>query len=103
MAPCLDVHGLSKSYLHNRVLADVSLSVEPGQIHALLGANGSGKSTLVKCVTGVVSPDPGARISISGVPAESGYTPNRAHELGIRVVHQEAPLVDGLAVSDSVA
>jgi len=103
MAPCLDVHGLSKSYLHNRVLADVSLSVEPGQIHALLGANGSGKSTLVKCVTGVVSPDPGARISISGAPAESGYTPSRAHQLGIRVVHQEAPLVDGLAVADSVA
>jgi ribose transport system ATP-binding protein len=102
-APCLEVSDLSKTYLHTRVLHDASLVVEPGQIHALLGANGSGKSTLVKCVTGVVAPDHGARIAIDGAAPSGGFSPTRAHRLGIRVVHQEAPLVDGLPVADSVA
>ncbi len=102
-APSLEVLDLSKTYNENTVLRGVGLTVMPGQIHALLGANGSGKSTLVKCVTGVVSPDPGATISICGRAMEHGFSPGRADEVGVRVVHQDAPLVDALPVAESVA
>jgi ABC-type sugar transport system ATPase subunit len=102
-APCLEVSGLSKTYLQTRVLADAAMRIGRGEIHALLGANGSGKSTLVKCVTGVVPPDPGAAIAVDGAPPVGALSPGRAHALGIRVVHQEAPLVDGLAIADSIA
>src|ERR1700761_9083 len=102
-APCLVVSDLSKTYVGNRVLRDAELTVEAGQIHALLGANGSGKSTFVKCVTGVVAPDSGARIAINGGTPSSGFSPQEAEAAGIRVVHQEAPLIDTLPVADSIA
>ena len=102
-APCLEATGLSKTYLQTRVLAEAAMRIGRGEIHALLGANGSGKSTLVKCVTGVVAPDSGAAIAVDGREPVGALSPGRAHELGIRVVHQEAPLVDGLAIADSIA
>jgi len=80
----------------------VSLDIEPGSVHALLGANGSGKSTLVRMVTGVYPLD-GGEIRIDGSPVSSGWTPAAAAAAGIRVVHQEAPLVDNLSIAESVA
>ncbi|QEO14392.1 ABC transporter ATP-binding protein [Agromyces intestinalis] len=52
----LAVHNVSFGYRKNWVLTDVSLTVEPGRLHALLGPNGSGKSTLSKVITGVHRP-----------------------------------------------
>jgi len=83
-------------------LDEVSLDLIPGQIHALLGANGSGKSTLVKIMSGVYAPDAGALLFESTRLAGMG-SPAGAAERGVRVVHQEAPLIDTLSVTEAVA
>ena len=57
MAPRLEIKGLSKFFPGVRALDDVSMSVEAGEIRALLGENGAGKSTLGKIVAGVYSRD----------------------------------------------
>ena len=55
----LEATGVEKRYGAVTALRDASLSVRPGEIHALMGANGAGKSTLVKVLTGAVKPDAG--------------------------------------------
>ena len=67
-APVLDASGVAKSYGAVAALRNASLSVLPGEVHALMGANGAGKSTLVKILTGAVRPDRG-RILLRGAGA----------------------------------
>ena len=55
----LEARGLRKTYGPVVALASANLSVQSGEVHALLGANGAGKSTLVKLLTGVTKPDEG--------------------------------------------
>ncbi len=98
----LRAEGLSKTFGSARVLRDAELEIKAGEIHALLGANGSGKSTLIKCITGVERPDPGARLEIDGHDVLGAYSTTVAHELGVRVVHQEAPLIDNLTIAETV-
>lgn len=81
-------------------LADGNLSVESGQVVALLGANGSGKSTLSKIITGVVSPDDG-KLSVDGKPVRFN-TPQAARRLGISAVYQELSLIQDLTVSENI-
>ncbi|TIU24583.1 MAG: ATP-binding cassette domain-containing protein, partial [Mesorhizobium sp.] len=57
--PRLTLSGISKSFPGVRALHDVSLSLYPGQVTALIGENGAGKSTLVKIMTGIYQPDAG--------------------------------------------
>jgi len=52
MVPRLEIAGMTKHFGPVIALEDVSLTIEPGTFHALLGENGAGKSTLVKCVMG---------------------------------------------------
>ncbi|TIN51707.1 MAG: ATP-binding cassette domain-containing protein, partial [Mesorhizobium sp.] len=61
----LDATGVAKNYGAVSALRDASLSVLPGEVHALMGANGAGKSTLVKILTGAIPADAG-RILIRG-------------------------------------
>ena len=49
----LEIDGLSKSFGKNKVLKDIHLHVEPGQILGLMGENGAGKSTMMKCLFGI--------------------------------------------------
>ncbi|WP_431839284.1 ATP-binding cassette domain-containing protein [Gordonia hongkongensis] len=58
MVEALEVANLSKSFGGQRALADVSLSLGPGEIRALVGQNGCGKSTLIKVLAGYHEPDP---------------------------------------------
>ncbi len=58
-APSLETIGMTKIFGPLVALDDVSLAVESGAFHALLGENGAGKSTLVKCIMGFYSPDKG--------------------------------------------
>ncbi|NCB32061.1 MAG: sugar ABC transporter ATP-binding protein, partial [Clostridia bacterium] len=81
-----------KSFGHIRALHDVSLSVFPGEVLALVGDNGAGKSTLIKILTGVLQPDSGA-IEFEGCRYEQ-LTPKKSMEAGLSAVYQDLALVE---------
>ena len=98
--PLLEVAGLTKSFLRQRVLNGVDLTLHSGEIHALLGENGAGKSTLIKAVTGVVQRDAGT-VMLDGVE----IMPRDAEEavkLGIATVYQEVNLLPNLTVAENL-
>jgi ABC-type sugar transport system ATPase subunit len=98
----LAVTDIRKTFPGTVALDDVSLQVGAGEVHALLGANGSGKSTLVKVLTGVYQPDAGS-IEIGDRRVSSFGSPSEAGALGIAALHQDAPLVDTLTVTECIA
>lgn len=98
--PAVAVHGLVKSYPGVRALEGVSLSVNAGEVRALLGKNGAGKSTLVKIIAGAVRPDAG-HVALAGeVVALASPADARSH--GVAVVHQELSLVPGMTVAENL-
>ena len=99
MSAVLELDGISKSFGPNRVLRGVSLSVERGQIYALMGANGAGKSTLIKVLAGVHQADSGT-IRLGGETV-SISDPLSAQRLGIATVHQNPN--DGVVLDMTVA
>ena len=78
----------------------ISLSVAPGQVHALLGENGAGKTTLMNVLYGLTQPDEG-EILVDGKPARFG-SPKDAIGAGIGMVHQHFMLVPVFTVADNV-
>lgn len=88
-----------------KALDNANFTFQDGRIHAVLGANGSGKSTLVKVLTGIYHADrnSGAKITVCDQTVDDIHTPNEAHELGIRVVHQESPLIFSFTVAECIA
>ena len=99
-APILDASGVAKRYGAVAALRDASLSVLPGEVHALMGANGAGKSTLVKILTGAVRPDAG-RILVRGEPRDV-HSPADARRAGLVSVYQEPALIPDLDVADNL-
>jgi simple sugar transport system ATP-binding protein len=79
---------------------DVNLTVQPGEIHAVLGENGAGKSTLMKVAFGVVQPDSGT-IEIDG-RAVTVRNPQEARAHGVAMVFQHFSLFDTLTVAENV-
>jgi ABC-type uncharacterized transport system ATPase subunit len=100
MTARLSLHGISKRYPAVIANDDVSLAVEPGQIHAILGENGAGKSTLMKIVYGVVRPDAG-ELRWNG-KAVNVRSPKEARALGIAMVFQHFSLFDTLTAAENV-
>lgn len=98
--PRLQITGLDKSYGAAYALRDVSLSVAPGEIHALCGHNGAGKSTLIKILSGVIEPDAGL-IQLNG-SAVGFRNPQQAQQAGVALVDQEISLIEALTVSDNI-
>ena len=96
----LEAIGLSKRFGTVLALDDVSLQLERGSVHALLGENGAGKSTLVKCVMGYYPPDAG-RVKVGGVEARIG-SPRDAAALGVGMVYQHFTLVDNMTVAENL-
>jgi ribose transport system ATP-binding protein len=96
----LAVASLRKSYGDREVLRGVSLTLQEGEIRALLGANGAGKSTLIGCLSGATRPDSGS-ISING-NAFPSMTPRSAFEQGIAVIYQHFSLIPPLSVADNI-
>ncbi|MBS1678887.1 MAG: sugar ABC transporter ATP-binding protein [Actinobacteria bacterium] len=96
----LRFQGVCKSYGAVRALADFSLTLRPGEIHALCGHNGAGKSTVVKILAGLVRPDEG-QIEIDGAEALA-RSPQQAQRLGVALVDQEISLIDVLSVADNL-
>jgi ribose transport system ATP-binding protein len=100
--PVLSIAHLSKTFTGQPALSDVELTIQPGEIRALLGQNGSGKSTLIKILAGYYRPDPGAEILIGAQPLIFGSAAS-AYNLGCRFVHQDLGLLPSMSVIDNLA
>ena len=98
--PLLVATGLSKRYGPVQALQDVSLSIAPGEIHALVGENGSGKSTLVGIVSGTVDRDTGG-IEIAGT-AVTTSRPSVSQRHGAITVFQDGSLIGELSVAQNL-
>ena len=79
---------------------DVSMKVEPGTIHAIVGENGAGKSTIMRIAYGFYGADSG-EILVNGKPVEIN-NPHDAIDLGIGMVHQHFMLVDTMTVAENI-
>lgn len=80
----------------------VNLTIEKGEIHALLGENGAGKSTLMNILTGLYRQD-GGELFVKGEKIEGKYGPKEAIAKGIGMVHQNFRLVKPFTVSENMA
>jgi ABC-type sugar transport system ATPase subunit len=96
----LEVTGMRKAYPGVQALAGVDLSVDAGEVHALLGENGAGKSTLMKTIAGAVTPDAGVLL-VDGDDVPLG-SPAASSAHGIGIVYQELSLVPSLSVAENV-
>lgn len=99
--PLLRIDGVSKAYGAIRAVDDVSLTLYPGEKHALLGENGAGKSTLVKMIYGVLQPDSG-QIALDGAPVRID-SPSAARSRGIGMVFQHFSTFEALSVAENLA
>lgn len=96
----LEMTGICKSFDGIPVLKDVSLTVEKGEIHALLGENGAGKSTLMNILTGVHVRDAGT-VVFDGKNYDT-MTIKESERIGIAFVHQELNLFNDLRVYENI-
>lgn len=100
MSDSLETRNIRKKYPGTIALADVSLRIEGGRIHGLIGKNGAGKSTLIKILAGAERPTSG-QILING-RAVIFRSAQDAFREGIATVYQELSLVPGLSVAENI-
>jgi simple sugar transport system ATP-binding protein len=98
-APSLELIGFTKRFGTMAALDDVSVKIEAGAFHALLGENGAGKSTLVKCAMGYYAADEG-QILLNEREVTIAH-PRQAHELGLGMVYQHFTLVPNMTVLEN--
>ncbi|HWL57815.1 MAG TPA: LPS export ABC transporter ATP-binding protein [Paracoccus sp. (in: a-proteobacteria)] len=97
----LRVRGLRKSYRSRPVIRDVEMTLDRGEVVALLGPNGSGKTTCFYCIAGLVAPDSG-QVTIDGQDATALPMYRRA-QMGIGYLPQEMSIFRGLTVEQNIA
>ncbi|ACB35282.1 ABC transporter-related protein [Leptothrix cholodnii SP-6] len=97
----VEMMGFSKRFGALQALDDVSLTVEAGSFHALLGENGAGKSTLVKALIGFYQADTGS-VSVDGRERAIG-SPRDAAALGLGMIFQHFTVVPGMTVAENLA
>ncbi len=97
----LTIENLTKTYPGVVANKNVSLKIEQGEIHALLGENGAGKSTLVKAIYGLVKPDVGT-MTLNGAPF-TPPEPRAARAAGVAMVFQHFSLFDALTVAENIS
>lgn len=96
----LELCHISKEFPGVKALSDVSMTIERGKVHAIMGENGAGKSTLMKILTGVYSKD-GGEILVDGHPVNI-KNPNEARRLGISIIYQEMAQVPLMTVAQNI-
>jgi ribose transport system ATP-binding protein len=94
------MNNISKSFPGVKALSDVSVSLNQGEVLALVGENGAGKSTLMKILGGVYLPNEG-EILIDGKRAVI-HTPLDSQKLGINMIFQEVNLVPTLSIAENM-
>ncbi|RZU98395.1 sugar ABC transporter ATP-binding protein [Spiribacter vilamensis] len=99
-SPVLRLEGIVKTFPGVRALDGVSLTIMPGEVHALMGENGAGKSTLMKVLGGIHQPDEG-RIIVGEQPVTMSG-PLDAKAKGIVFIHQELSLAEELSVAENI-
>ncbi|HRL12211.1 MAG TPA: sugar ABC transporter ATP-binding protein [Aggregatilineales bacterium] len=100
VTPLLQLNSISKGFPGVQALQDVNLTLQAGEVHALVGENGAGKSTLLKILFGVYQPDAG-QILIDGKPVEIN-SPKAANRAGIAMIHQELQQVPELNAAQNI-
>ncbi len=98
--PLLQVEHVSKQFPGVQALDDVSLSVYPGEVLAIVGENGAGKSTLMKIMAGIYIPDEG-HLKLDGEPVRLGSI-TEMMRFGVSLIHQELNLCEDLSVTANV-
>lgn len=97
----LKVDQVSKSFGSTKALDNVSLSVNLGEIHALLGHNGSGKSTLIKIISGYHKPDDG-KVFVNGHEIHYPTSALKLRDYGVSFMHQDIGLVPSLSILENL-
>jgi ribose transport system ATP-binding protein len=100
MTPVVEMRGVDKAFPGVRALRGAQLSVQPGEVHVLLGENGAGKSTLMKILTGQLPPDAGT-LELHGRPYQP-ISPRDAQAHGIAMIHQELSIIGPLTVAENI-
>ena len=101
MQDCLlKIKGISLEFSGTPILKSVNLSLNQGEIHALVGENGAGKSSLFKCILGIISPSQGEIIFLN--ESLSGYSIRDILRKGIAMIHQELMLIPELTVAENI-
>ncbi len=100
MTPILELHNISKGFPGVQALSGIHLSIEHGEIHALLGENGAGKSTLMKILSGIYRPDQGSIAVLGKVCDFHSY--HDAIAAGVGIIFQEFSLVPYLDAVDNI-
>jgi len=97
--PILEVRNIHKRFGAVEALRDVSFTIEPGSITALIGDNGAGKSTMVKIVSGIFAPTEG-ELLLDGKPITMN-SPLDGRSAGVETVHQSLALVEDFDVGEN--
>ena len=98
-APVIEARSIIKSFGGVRAVNDVTVTVAPGEIHAVVGENGAGKSTLMRILAGVETPDSG-EVQVGGMAIENSA--KSSIDAGISLVHQELSLVPEMTVAENI-
>jgi len=98
--PALSLVGAAKTFGPVVAVADGTIEIRPGEIHALVGENGAGKSTIVKILAGLYHPDAG-QFSVAGKPV-TFRTVADSKAAGISVIYQEPTLFPDLTVAENI-
>ncbi|HYV39534.1 MAG TPA: ATP-binding cassette domain-containing protein, partial [Gemmataceae bacterium] len=98
--PLLEMRGIVRSFPGVQALRGVDLTLQRGEVLALLGENGAGKSTLMKILGGAFAADDGS-IAIDGRPIRF-RSPQDSRRAGIAVIYQEFNLIPGLNAVDNI-
>lgn len=98
--PILQITSLTKSYSGIKALDGVELSLQKGEVHALMGENGAGKSTFMKILIGLVNPDSGEIVFDGKILGNGGV--RDIDRKGISMIHQEILIIPELTVAQNI-